>query len=78
MKFPYSRESYVLNMNEVENLFDMDLYSYFYGLVRQIPAGMISTYGDLFNFSKYVRVLSNRAVRPYDLVAWCAFGIWVN
>ncbi len=34
-------------MNEVENLFDMDLYSYFYGLVRQIPAGMISTYGDL-------------------------------
>ena len=34
-------------MNEVENLFDMDLYSYFYGLVRQIPRGMVSTYGDL-------------------------------
>ena len=40
-------ESYVLDMNDFENLFDMDLYSYFYGLVRQIPAGMISTYGDL-------------------------------
>lgn len=24
-----------------------DLYSYFYGLVRQIPEGMVSTYGDL-------------------------------
>ncbi|MCL5881640.1 MAG: endonuclease V, partial [Candidatus Thermoplasmatota archaeon] len=34
-------------MNEVENLFDMDLYSYFYELVRQIPRGMVSTYGDL-------------------------------
>jgi deoxyribonuclease V len=34
-------------MDEIESQLDMDLYSYFYGLVRQIPRGMISTYGDL-------------------------------
>ncbi len=47
MKFAYNPASHVCYMGEAENLLDMDLYSYFYGLVRQIPAGMISTYGDL-------------------------------
>lgn len=33
--------------NKYENLLDFDLYSYFYGLVRQIPRGMVTSYGDL-------------------------------
>ena len=34
-------------MIETGGTLDVDLYSYFYGLVRQIPRGMVSTYGDL-------------------------------
>ena len=47
MKFTYNDESHATDMTETEDTLDMDLYSYFYGLVRQIPRGMVSTYGDL-------------------------------
>ncbi len=32
---------------EKEKLLDLDLYTYFYFLVKQIPEGCVSTYGDL-------------------------------